>query len=256
VPTHRRTQAAKALLLLAATSLPPNAAAQQAEQITVAAPGVKTSPVSTTTLSAGDINASGVSSLGALLDQQPSLGSQGVNNAQNERGFGEYFINLRNLNFDRTLVLVDGKRFTPSGIQTDEAVDLNDIPLGFIDHVEILKDGSQPQYAADAVAGAVNMVLKDQIDGWIGRAIGCCITGCTMWVRPAFRNIPGHFRAWPLSAVMRVCGLAPPRRSIMGRGRSNGPAVSYRVPGFWARRSARRSVSSIRISKRHECWRG
>ncbi len=165
MPAYRRTKAAGGLLLLAGAALTHPAAAQQAEQITVAAPGAKTSPVSTTTLSAGDITDSGVSSLGALLDQQPAFGSQGVNNAQNDGGFGEYFVDLRNLNFDRTLVLVDGKRFVPSGIQTDEAVDLNDIPLGFIDHVEILKDGSQPQYAADAVAGVVNVVLKDQIDG-------------------------------------------------------------------------------------------
>jgi iron complex outermembrane receptor protein len=139
--------------------------AQQAEQITVAAPGAAATPVSTTTLGTADMTGSGVSSLGALLDQQRAFGSQGVNNAANDGGFGAYFIDLRSLNFDRTLVLVDGKRFVPSGIQTDEAVDLNDIPLGFIDHIEILKDGSQPRYAADAVAGAVNVVLKDQIDG-------------------------------------------------------------------------------------------
>ncbi len=141
------------------------AAAQPAEQITVTAPAAPTQPVGTTVLSAGDIARSGVSSLGALLDQVPAFGSQGINSAQNDGGFGEYFIDLRNLNFDRTLVLVDGKRFVLSGIQTDEAVDLNDIPLGFIDHVEVLRDGSQPQYAADAVAGVVNVVLKDQVDG-------------------------------------------------------------------------------------------
>jgi outer membrane receptor protein involved in Fe transport len=140
-------------------------AAPAAEQITVTAQPGTASPQGTTILGAGQIAASGVSSLGALLDQVPSFGSQGVNNAQNDGGFGEYFIDLRNLNFDRTLVLVDGKRFVLSGIQTDEAVDLNDIPLAFIDHVEILRDGTQPQYAADAVAGVVNVVLKDQIEG-------------------------------------------------------------------------------------------
>ena len=60
---------------------------------------------------------------------------------------------------------MDGKRFVPSGIQTDEAVDLNDIPAAFVDHIEVLRDGSQPEYAADAVAGAVNVVWKDQVDG-------------------------------------------------------------------------------------------
>ncbi len=141
------------------------AGAQQAEQITVAAPAPASQPASTTMLGAGDIARSGVSTIGSLLDEMPAFGSQGVNGAQNDGGFGAYFVDLRNLNFDRTLVLVDGQRFVLSGIQTDEAVDLNDIPAAFVDHIEVLADGTQPQYAADAVAGVVNIVLKDQIDG-------------------------------------------------------------------------------------------
>ena len=157
----------RALLILAsfALAVPISATGQQAEQITVTAPAANRSPVSTTLLGSQQIDSSGISSIGSLLDQLPAFGSQGVNNAQAGGGFGEYFVDLRNLNFDRTLVLVDGKRFVLSGIQTDEAVDLNTIPLAFIDHIEILRDGTQPQYAADAVAGVVNVVLKDQIDG-------------------------------------------------------------------------------------------
>lgn len=152
-----------AALTLAAFSRP--AAAQQAEQITVTPPAQAAPPASTTILGAGDIARSGVSTIGALLDEVPAFGSQGVNGAQNDGGFGEYFIDLRNLNFDRTLVLVDGQRFVLSGIQTDEAVDLNNIPAAFVDHIEVLADGTQPRYAADAVAGVVNIVLKDQIEG-------------------------------------------------------------------------------------------
>ena len=150
------------ILLLA---LPGRGFAQQAEQITVMAPGKSAPPESITTLGAQDIARSGADSLGALLEQVPAFGAQGVNAAQTDSGFGEYFIDLRNLNFDRTLVLVDGNRFVLSGIQTDEAVDLNDIPAAFVDRVEVLKDGTQPQYGTDAVAGAVNLVLKDRIEG-------------------------------------------------------------------------------------------
>jgi len=157
---HRISRALPALIF---ASVP--AAAQQAEQITVSAPSAQVSPTAATLLSAADIERSGAPSIGALLDQLPAFGSQGVNGAQTDGGFGEYFIDLRNLNFDRTLVLVDGKRFVLSGIQTDEAVDLNDFPAVFIDHVEVLRDGTQPQYAADAVAGVVNIVLKDQVEG-------------------------------------------------------------------------------------------
>ncbi len=141
------------------------AVAQQAEQITVLAPDSQNSPNRTTVVDSGAIARSGASTLGALLDEIPAFGSQGINAAQTDGGFGEYFIDLRNLNFDRTLVLVDGSRFVLSGIQTDEAVDLNDIPAAFVDHIEVLQDGTQPQYGPDAVAGAVNVVLKDQSDG-------------------------------------------------------------------------------------------
>jgi outer membrane receptor protein involved in Fe transport len=155
-------RSAKAAAWLLAICLAVPAAAQQAEEITVMPAG---SPAGTAVLGAGDIARSGAGTLGALLDQVPAFGSQGVNGAQNDDGFGEYFVDLRNLNFDRTLVLVDGQRFVLSGIQTDEAVDLNNIPAAFVDHIEVLPDGSEPKYAADAVAGVVNIVLKDQVDG-------------------------------------------------------------------------------------------
>jgi outer membrane receptor protein involved in Fe transport len=156
----------RAPILLLGLALAAGAAkAQQAEQITVTGTPGNQDRTGTTLLDSDAIARSGASSLGALLDQVPAFGSQGVNAAQNDGGFGEYFIDLRNLNFDRTLVLVDGSRFVLSGIQTDEAVDLNDIPAAFVDRIEVLKDGTQPRYGPDAVAGAVNVVLKDQIEG-------------------------------------------------------------------------------------------
>jgi outer membrane receptor protein involved in Fe transport len=152
-------------LALFTLSYPHAVSAQPAEQITVTAPPGNRDPTGTTSLAAQAIAQSGQPTLGALLDQLPEFGSQGVNGAQTDGGFGEYFIDLRNLNFDRTLVLVDGSRFVLSGIQTDEAVDLNIIPAAFVDHIEVLRDGTQPRYGPDAVAGAVNVVLKDQIEG-------------------------------------------------------------------------------------------
>ncbi len=153
------------------------AAAQQAESITVTAAPSNRSATGTVILNADTIARSGAGTLGQLLDQLPAFGSQGVGGGQNDGGYGEYFVDLRNLNFDRTLVLVDGKRFVLSGIQTDEAVDLNNIPAAFVDHVEVLRDGTQPQFAADAVAGVVNVVLKDQVDGVHLDAYGAGATG-------------------------------------------------------------------------------
>lgn len=80
---------------------------------------------------------------------------------------------LRGLAADQTLVLVNGKRRHASaqlnassgatkGAQT---VDLNSIPLSAIARVEVLLDGASAQYGSDAVAGVVNIVLKEQAAG-------------------------------------------------------------------------------------------
>lgn len=80
---------------------------------------------------------------------------------------------LRGLAADQTLVLVNGKRRHASaqlnastgvtkGAQT---VDLNSIPLNAIERVEVLLDGASAQYGSDAVAGVVNIVLKESTEG-------------------------------------------------------------------------------------------
>ena len=144
------------------------AAQTEVEKVEVRANPVLPSNVSSNepidVVTAADIDRTGAADLGQYLARLPELGSQGVT-AANADGYGAEFIDLRNLNFNRTLTLVDGQRFVTSGIRTDEAVDLNDIPLPLIDHVEILADGSQPEWGPDAVAGTVNIVLKHSLDG-------------------------------------------------------------------------------------------
>ncbi|WP_243048894.1 TonB-dependent receptor [Dyella sp. RRB7] len=75
---------------------------------------------------------------------------------------------LRGLSPDQVLVLVDGKRWHPGAIlltngvlgRGSQAVDLNTIPIGAIDHIEVLRDGASAQYGSDAIAGVINIVLK------------------------------------------------------------------------------------------------
>jgi outer membrane receptor protein involved in Fe transport len=62
-------------------------------------------------------------------------------------------------------VLIDGRRVVLSGIKTDEAVDVANIPASLIDRIEVLPDGSAPRYGADAVAGVVNIILKHDLTG-------------------------------------------------------------------------------------------
>jgi outer membrane receptor protein involved in Fe transport len=77
-------------------------------------------------------------------------------------------VNLRGLGVNRTLTLVDGHRFPDFPIPLGSAfsfVDLNSIPLAAVDRIEILKDGASAIYGDDAVAGVVNIILKNEYNG-------------------------------------------------------------------------------------------
>jgi outer membrane receptor protein involved in Fe transport len=103
-----------------------------------------------------------------VLAKLPSVGTQGLNSQESSNFGGNGFqnIDLRNLQPQRTLVLVDGERFVSSAnAGAFSAVDLNNIPIDLIDHIEILRDGASPVYGSDALAGVVNFVLKKKFDG-------------------------------------------------------------------------------------------
>lgn len=80
---------------------------------------------------------------------------------------------LRGLSPDQTLVLVNGKRRHTTATLTTESklgkgtspVDLNTIPVGAIERIEVLRDGAGAQYGSDAIAGVINIVLKDAAEG-------------------------------------------------------------------------------------------
>ena len=77
-------------------------------------------------------------------------------------------VNLRGLGTAETLTLIDGHRVAPFPFPqngTESFVDLNSYPLAAIDRIEILKDGGSATYGSDAVAGVVNLLLKDEYEG-------------------------------------------------------------------------------------------
>lgn len=73
---------------------------------------------------------------------------------------------LRNLGTERTLVLVNGRRYV-SGLSPSDGygVDLNSIPAPMIERIEILKSASSAIYGSDAVAGVINIILRDEFEG-------------------------------------------------------------------------------------------
>ncbi|WP_299585730.1 TonB-dependent receptor [uncultured Microbulbifer sp.] len=87
-------------------------------------------------------------------------------------------VTLRNLSPDQTLVLVNGTRrhrsalvnlqLAPLGTvnQGAQAVDFATLPSMAIERVEVLRDGASAQYGSDAIAGVVNIILKDDAEGF------------------------------------------------------------------------------------------
>ncbi|MBS0464545.1 MAG: TonB-dependent receptor [Proteobacteria bacterium] len=75
---------------------------------------------------------------------------------------GESFVSLRNLGPQRTLVLVDGKRWNTT---IGGAVDLSTIPVAIIERVEVLKDGASAIYGSDAIAGVINIITRKKFEG-------------------------------------------------------------------------------------------
>lgn len=72
---------------------------------------------------------------------------------------------MRGLSPDHTLVLINGKRFHRSpllGNRGSQGVDLAQIPLNAIEHIEVLRDGASAQYGSDAIAGGINIILNTQ----------------------------------------------------------------------------------------------
>ncbi len=88
--------------------------------------------------------------------------------ATNSFAPGTSGVGLRNLGQNATLVLVNGRRVANYGFaqNVDQAfVDLNSIPLGAIDRIEVLKDGASAIYGSDAIAGVVNIILRRDFKG-------------------------------------------------------------------------------------------
>lgn len=115
-----------------------------------------------------EISATGTTNLGDLLQTLPQNIStfNNANTAFFTTFSGLNLTDLRFLGTDRTLVLVNGRRFVsgapPGG---GYGVDLNSIPTGIIDRVEVLTGGASAIYGSDAVAGVVNIITRTDFEG-------------------------------------------------------------------------------------------
>src|SRR3546814_688385 len=83
--------------------------------------------------------------------------------ATNNGNEGAATVDLRNLGEERTLVLVDGKRFVP--YDSNGVVDLNMIPPALIERVEVATGGASAVYGSDAISGVVNFIMRKDFEG-------------------------------------------------------------------------------------------
>jgi iron complex outermembrane receptor protein len=73
-------------------------------------------------------------------------------------------INMRGLNTNRTLVLLNGRRLANEALG-DSSVNVDVMPMAAIERVEVLRDGASALYGTDAIAGVVNFITKKSITG-------------------------------------------------------------------------------------------
>jgi iron complex outermembrane receptor protein len=121
------------------------------------------------TVNRGDIEKSGKATVAELL-QTLAVDNQGSVPVTFGNGFapGASGISLRGLGVASTLVLINGRRVAPYGLSDDgqkQFVDLNIIPTDAVDRVEILLEGASSLYGSDAIAGVVNVILRQSFSG-------------------------------------------------------------------------------------------
>jgi outer membrane receptor protein involved in Fe transport len=125
-------------------------------------------PTPTTVIGELQLEARGFTNITDAINETPVFrASNGPATAQ--RGgasSGGSSLDLRGLNggVARTLVLIDGRRHVPSTVSG--LVDLNMIPTGLVERTEVVTGGASAAWGSDAVAGVVNILLKDNLQGF------------------------------------------------------------------------------------------
>lgn len=121
-------------------------------------------------ITAEDFSRSGAITASDLVNEMPQFGNsfgaanQDISVANRGFNVGTELVNLRGLGTQRTLVLVNGRRHV-GGDPGTSSVDMNTIPAGFIDRIEVVTGANSAVYGADAVSGVVNVIYRRRYEG-------------------------------------------------------------------------------------------
>ena len=137
------------------------------EEVVVTGSRIKRSDTSSispiTVLSDADLAVSGNLTLENFIQDMPSVNGGDFGAGVNNGNPGIASVSLRGLGPNRTLTLVNGKRFASASV--NGFVDLNMIPTAIVERVEVLRDGASTVYGSDAIAGVVNIITKKDFEG-------------------------------------------------------------------------------------------
>nr|WP_312131824.1 TonB-dependent receptor [Stenotrophomonas pavanii] len=116
-------------------------------------------------ISRASIEKSGFKTVADVLQNISAAGSPAISRSEplsSGEAVGGFYIDLRNLGAERTLVLVDGKRLgaSVSGLQ-----DVSQIPSAIVERIDVLKDGASSIYGSDAIAGVINIITRKNFQG-------------------------------------------------------------------------------------------
>ena len=173
---NKLSAVAMAVIIANSTSVLANENNEEVERIEVTGSHIKRTdmegPSPVQSLSAADLAATGSTDLIGALQKLPVSGAgtfstQG--NSSDDTANGGSSVALRGLGASSTLVLINGRRVAVSPFAKDietSFVDLNTIPVSAVKRIDILKDGASATYGSDAVAGVINIIMRDDIDGF------------------------------------------------------------------------------------------
>jgi iron complex outermembrane recepter protein len=171
--TAKTTKAKQHILLAQATTVPapaPTLAPATLETVVVTGTMISRADAETaepiTIVKSDALKAQGLTTVEQAVDQITANVPSPFNIAQSTSQFtgGGSYVNLRDLQASRTLVLVDGQRLAPNSY-TGEGVDISGIPFSAIQDVQVLRDGASSLYGSDAIAGVVNFITNQNYQG-------------------------------------------------------------------------------------------
>ncbi|GFZ90420.1 TonB-dependent receptor domain-containing protein [Dyella caseinilytica] len=143
--------------------------AKDLDTVTVTGSHIRSVDVETSqpvyTMTRQQIQATGLTNLNDVLARLPSAGTPDItpqDTLSSGMDVGGRYVDIRYLGSNRTLVLVNGHRWSSS---LSGLTDLSTIPVSMIERIDVLKDGASSVYGSDAIAGVVNIITREKFEG-------------------------------------------------------------------------------------------